>query len=412
MLVELQRRANPGVAASLRRAGATLVEHDLRVWALSPAIARRMLPALARRGLARRIEADRPVRALSSRAEQTVLPGSEWWLGAIRAAKLTPPGPGKPVTVVDTGLDVYHAEFAGRPDTTLLNPQTGTDLPDDFHGTAVSSLIAAPGVGMVGIYPQVVLREWDATPGGTPHAVRDHRGHRRGNAGRARRDQPQPRRPGRRPAAEGRGARRRPPGSLVVAAQGQDRFGGGPQTFPADDAHVLTVVSTERDGTRLRRHQRLGVERPCRARRESRGRRTDLGQCVGLSDGHGHELRDCPRLRRSSLDLDRTADARPESDFPAARPQCPAARSRLQLGQRLRRARRAGSAEPLRLRPGIPSSRTTTSTWCEPEAVSGRHAVTHEPGPETRRSSVAPLPRTRIRATCSASGSRPTEASA
>ena len=106
------------------------------------------------------------MRVLSSRGEQTVLPGSQWWLGVIRAAKLTPPGPGKPVTVVDTGVDVYHAEFAGRPNTILLNPQTGTDLPDDFHGTAVSSLIAAPGVGVLGIYPRVVLREWDASPGG------------------------------------------------------------------------------------------------------------------------------------------------------------------------------------------------------------------------------------------------------
>ena len=145
---------------------------------------------------------------------------------------------------------MYHAEFAGRPNTILLNPQTGTDLPDDFHGTAVSSLIAAPGVGVLGIYPRVVLREWDAQtrvvtscclgsslasmrlwrsgPGvinlslGGPvddpllrDAVLDAVRH----------------------------------GSLVVAAQGQDRFGGSPQTFPADDAHVLTVVSTERDGT-------------------------------------------------------------------------------------------------------------------------------------------------------------------
>ena len=249
MLVELQRTADPGVAASLRRAGATLVEHDLRVWALSPAIARRMLPALARRGLARRIEADRPVRVLSSRVEQTVLPGSQWWLGVIRAAKLTPPGPGKPVTVVDTGVDVYHAEFAGRPNTILLNPQTGTDLPDDFHGTAVSSLIAAPGVGVLGIYPRVVLREWDASPGGHLMLSRIIAGiDAAWRAG-----------PGVINLSLG-GPVDDPllrdavldavrHGSLVVAAQGQDRFGGSPQTFPADDAHVLTVVSTERDGT-------------------------------------------------------------------------------------------------------------------------------------------------------------------
>ena len=38
-------------------------------------------------------------------------------------------------------------------------------------------------------------------------------------------------------------------GSLVVAAQGEDRFGGSPQTFPADEPHVLTVVATDREGT-------------------------------------------------------------------------------------------------------------------------------------------------------------------
>lgn len=249
VLVELGQTSDAGVDASLRRAGATLVEHDLRVWALSPPIARRLLPALVRRGFVRRVEIDRSVRVLSSRAGQTVLPGSQWWLRAIRAAKLTPPGPGKPVTVVDTGVDVYHAEFAGRPNTSLLNAQTGTDLPDDFHGTAVSSLIAAAGVGVIGVYPQVALREWDASPGGhlalsriiagIDAAIRAGPGVINLSLG-GPVDDPLLR------EAVLDAVRR---GSLVVAAQGQDRFGGSPQTFPADDPHVLTVVATDRDGT-------------------------------------------------------------------------------------------------------------------------------------------------------------------
>src|SRR6059058_4405509 len=69
------------------------------------------------------------------------------------------PGPGVPVDVIDTGLDFSHPEFAARPDTTGLNTQSVVDSREDFHGTAVASVIGAPvnDVGMVGIYPQAVL---------------------------------------------------------------------------------------------------------------------------------------------------------------------------------------------------------------------------------------------------------------
>jgi subtilisin family serine protease len=249
VLVELERAPRLQEAAALRRAGATLVEHDLQIWALPPQIARRLLPSLVRRGLARRIEADRSLRVLSSRAGEAVLPGSEWWLRTIHAAKLTPPGPGKPVTVVDTGVDVYHPEFAGRPNTMLLNPQTGMDRPGDFHGTAVSSLIGAPGIGTLGVYPEVVLREWDASPNGDLRlsriiagidaAMRAGPGVINLSLGGPVDD------PLLREAVLDAVHR----GSLVVAAQGEDRFGGSPQTFPADEAHVLTVVATDRQDT-------------------------------------------------------------------------------------------------------------------------------------------------------------------
>src|SRR5262249_45379215 len=70
-------------------------------------------------------------------------------------AGLKPPGPGKPIFVVDTGLDFHHPVFDGRPNTFALNPQK-VSSPDDFHGTAISSLMAA-------IYPRVRLYEWDAS---------------------------------------------------------------------------------------------------------------------------------------------------------------------------------------------------------------------------------------------------------
>ena len=51
----------------------------------------------------------------------------EWWLDAIGATKVVPPGPGIPVAVIDTGLDLAHPEFAGRADTTALNAQSIVD---------------------------------------------------------------------------------------------------------------------------------------------------------------------------------------------------------------------------------------------------------------------------------------------
>src|SRR5438309_2235301 len=108
-------------------------------------------------------DAATPLRATSASAEP--LAGLEWWRAAIGADRADPPGPGKPVTIVDSGLDISHPEFAGRPNTTLLNTQT-TRAEDDDHGTEVGSVVAAPenGVGLVGVYPQVDLRSWDASP--------------------------------------------------------------------------------------------------------------------------------------------------------------------------------------------------------------------------------------------------------
>src|SRR5215213_7764446 len=71
-------------------------------------------------------------------------------------------GPGKPVTVVDTGIDFAHPEFRGRPETVALNTITFNDKDRGSHGTAVGSLVAAPvnGVGLVGIYPRARLLVW------------------------------------------------------------------------------------------------------------------------------------------------------------------------------------------------------------------------------------------------------------
>jgi hypothetical protein len=65
--------------------------------------------------------------------------------------------------VIDTGLDLTHEEFAARPNTFPVGVQNLTDSVEDFHGTAVASVAAAPenGLGLVGVYPQAVLRSVD-----------------------------------------------------------------------------------------------------------------------------------------------------------------------------------------------------------------------------------------------------------
>ncbi len=146
---------------SLAAEGGTLVSGPQNIWVLPTRAAQRALPSLLARGLVRAVEPDLPIEL--SRASAEPLIGLEYWRTLVGADAATPPGPGKAVTVVDTGLDVNHEEFAGRPNTILLGPQNLIDSDEDFHGTAVSSVVAAPenGLGLLGVYPQAVLRSVD-----------------------------------------------------------------------------------------------------------------------------------------------------------------------------------------------------------------------------------------------------------
>ena len=114
-----------------RLPGAKLVSRRLGVWRLPSARAQAVVLGL--HPLA--IEADREV--MPQRAATEPFAGLEWWRAAIGADRVSPPGPGKGVTVIDTGLDVSHPEFAGRPNTTLLNAQSTTGAEDELHGTAL-----------------------------------------------------------------------------------------------------------------------------------------------------------------------------------------------------------------------------------------------------------------------------------
>jgi subtilisin family serine protease len=155
-----------------------------------------------------------------------------------------------PVTVVDSGIDVSHPEFAGRANTIVLNEQEPEGIGGE-HGTAVASLVGAPenGVGMVGVYPQVVLASWDAAKGagtrldtseivgGIIAAARRGRGVINLSLGGTERDLLVQQAVG---FAIGKG-------SLVVAASGNDGEAGSPLGYPAVLPHVLTVAATDRN---------------------------------------------------------------------------------------------------------------------------------------------------------------------
>jgi len=155
-LVQLER-------GSLAGEGGTLVSPSQKIWVLPTRAAQRVLPALLARGVVRTVEPDRPIELLRSSAEPLI--GLEYWRALVGADVATAPGPGKPITVIDTGLDVTHEEFASRPNTILLGPQNLSESDDEFHGTAVSSVAAAPenGLGVLGVYPQAVLRSVDVS---------------------------------------------------------------------------------------------------------------------------------------------------------------------------------------------------------------------------------------------------------
>jgi subtilisin family serine protease len=242
-LVELNwAHAHKG-AQLARAAGGTELAHALRIWRV-PSYE---VAALRRAGVVRisRTEQFIPTFATAQQQATDPLVPLEWWRAAIGSDQVDSPGAGKPVTVVDSGVDLTHPEFATRPNTTALNTQTTTDEDED-HGTAVSSVVAAPnnGVGIVGIYPDAVLRVWDASPFGflsEGAAIQGiYEAARRGpgviNLSFGGEDDD--------PLLDDAIRFAFRSGSLVVAAAGNDALSGNPPNFPAFYAHVLTVGAT------------------------------------------------------------------------------------------------------------------------------------------------------------------------
>ncbi|HEX9598305.1 MAG TPA: S8 family serine peptidase [Gaiellaceae bacterium] len=239
---------HPGKGARLARAArGTELAPELRIWRV-PADA---VADLRRAGVVRISRTERllPTAAAALQLATDPLVPFEWWRAAVGADQVDSPGPGKPVTVVDSGIDLSHPEFATRPNTTALNPQTTTELDED-HGTAVASVVGAPnnGVGIVGVYPDAVLRVWDASPfgflneGSAIEGIVEAARHGPGviNLSFGGEDDD--------PLLDDAIQFAFRSGSLVVAAAGNEALDGNPPNFPAFYPHVLTVGATDQGG--------------------------------------------------------------------------------------------------------------------------------------------------------------------
>lgn len=170
-----------------------------------------------------------------------------WWLPQIGADRLTAPSGGFPLTIVDDGIDTTHPEFAARPvryvNLNELLPQ------EDFHGTMVGSVAAAPlnGAGIVGVYPLANLRSADTGYGSCadvlaaveaaiaagPSVINMSWGFSPPSC----------------LALHDQLIRALATGSLSVSATGNMRLHFSPPGVPAMWPHVLTVGSTNRAGT-------------------------------------------------------------------------------------------------------------------------------------------------------------------
>lgn len=225
--------------------GATVLSTQLHIWRVPSATARRLVPRLRELGALRYAEPDRPVRRHGhlNGGDPLVAPTIGWHLYRVGADRAEPPGPGVPITVVDSGLDMGHMEFSARPNTFTLNPQEVELDSDGYHGTQVASTAAAPtdAKGTVGIYPQAILRAYDldflsesAIVEGISTAVRAGRSVINLSLGG---DEPSRSIYEATINAFGRG-------SIVVAAAGNERLLDDPSIYPADFPHVLTVGST------------------------------------------------------------------------------------------------------------------------------------------------------------------------
>jgi hypothetical protein len=201
--------------------------------------------ALRTRGLLDYAEPNR----LSERAQApdplSAHPNSAWRASVVGTA--VPPGvtPESPlIGVVDTMIDAGHPEIAGSNIATL-----GGAALSDFHGTATTTVAAAPqnGVGMLGVWPGARTLNVPLPSGSSITCADSARGIAAAvNAGAAVINMSYGS-PSKCTAEEQQVNRAVKAGAVPVAAAGNEFTQGNPLEFPASLAHVLTVGAVGAD---------------------------------------------------------------------------------------------------------------------------------------------------------------------
>ncbi len=244
--VLLAVRGGAAARRLLNAAGGHLVSAALGLWQVDGGAARTLVPALAGRGLLRYAEPDRTRRRSDHLDQGDPLLDLAWQIERVGADEVEPPGPGAPLTIIDTGVDLTHPEFAERPDLVLLTPQSTPEFGEpEYHGTIVTSTAGAPsdGIGTVGIYPRSLVRSYDlpdledssiiagidAAVAAGPSVINLSIGG-----------------PGYSRSLYEAVMRAVEAGSVVVGAAGNDFQNGNPAIYPADYPHVLTVGATDK----------------------------------------------------------------------------------------------------------------------------------------------------------------------
>jgi hypothetical protein len=176
------------------------------------------------------------------------LQSTEWWRADVHVDGLTPPGPGVPITLVDSGVDFAHPEFVGRPDLIALNSQEPAGI-GGVHGTAVASVAGASanGIGLLGLYPTAIIRTYDASLGDGTRLPSSDIAAGIVAAAAAGRSVINLSLGGNTPdlGIESAVAGAVRSGSLVVAASGNSGEDGNPLSYPGASPHVLTVAATD-----------------------------------------------------------------------------------------------------------------------------------------------------------------------
>ncbi|HVM69417.1 MAG TPA: S8 family serine peptidase [Gaiellaceae bacterium] len=240
----------PGVEPLLRRAGGRPLSPELGLWLLRGRDAARVVAPLERMGALRFAERSRRRDAAVRFTDPLATPGVAYHFALIGADRAEPPGPGFPITVLDSGIDLGNPDFAGRADTFTLNPQAvASTEPEEYHGTEIAAVAAAPvnAFGAEGVYPAAVVRSYDLGGDFTDAAIivairaAVAAGPSVINISLAG--------PGESRALCEEIARAVGLGSLVVASSGNDLRAGNPVNYPAACPHVLTVGSVDRAGS-------------------------------------------------------------------------------------------------------------------------------------------------------------------